>query len=745
MAGIIPVLIDEGKIKLAWREKYVTDGANERALAHPRGAYRGYWVFPRLVADTVLRLQIDPYTPPHHVDEDQFAVYANRDRGFAVSVRETMDVEIDCAALFPPMGLPADETWYVYIVADYSAYNTTTAHYRVENTDPHDIAQLNYDPYAVILCAIPMPMGSTIFPDFALWPLAGMYERRSLPSPTARQTPGDLVEGDEFWGLLDSVSKWCLGTGAASGEDVRSFAEPTVETYAGLVGVTQFQLSGLYFVGTGAVGTAAKHFRLLHSTATQNAPLLGSDAGLLRVGDVYQTDGITLLTPSADADAEGFYEDPWVEISFAATVDVAFTGTLRLLCYKKQTLLTLDNAPAGAFPVGDIEVVGHAVQVAARAAAGTPSALAGGVLETQLAALLGFINDRIRTIHPTAAPADWVLLWRSHNVTLDANVTKGTCSIYWHNTQGLAILVGGYIEAGGLTVRAGTGAAAFTTLAFFLRGGTSSGAIICASKIAASPTTWDIVTGWDSTFGVGNNYSVLGGTPLRWNLDTGDDVHHQIQPMAADASEMGLYEQATPLGAGIPRFRRYMSQYGTYFASNCSWDPSVGVSGLWTRDLAGFDAIKVKIYPFGMIVCKKHLDETAVPWADDDWTTEWKIGQTSGAGPESFSCMEVDGDTYEEVKFGWALLAPFTMGAPGVQTACQGVTWHSHYATTPSTINVFIDSESENPPGNPDWSTGSVLATLPDEWGCHVQAVSKIRTWTQGDVLWCHGHLTVED
>ncbi|MDD3135498.1 MAG: hypothetical protein PHF64_03275, partial [Methanoregula sp.] len=130
--------INESKIKLAWREKYITDGANERGLASPRGAYRGYWLSPRLVPDTFLRLIIDPFAPPHAVDKDQFAIYADRVNGFSVSIRETTDVEFNCVDLFPVVA--ATEDWYAYIEADYTPNATTTANYRVEKTDPHNIA-----------------------------------------------------------------------------------------------------------------------------------------------------------------------------------------------------------------------------------------------------------------------------------------------------------------------------------------------------------------------------------------------------------------------------------------------------------------------------------------------------------------------------------------------------------------------------------------------------------------------------
>ena len=480
--------INEAKIKLAWREKYLTDGANEQALAYPRGCYRGFWPIPRPVPDTFVRIAIDPFALG--VDIDSFAIYADRTNGFSLSIRETADVDLDCALLFPVVG--ATEDWWVSIDATYTPNVTTTANYCVDKVDPR-IA----NPDAIVLGVMPMTLGDITIHT------AGVYTERNIPSPTARQNAADYVPGDEPWGLFDGLSKWCLGTGS----EARSFAEPSIDSFA-LVGETEFQLSGEFYVGRDGLNTAGKYFRFMDSTTTNNLPLLGSDGGRIWPSVVvYLSDGITPINPGVDADAEGFYANPWLEFSFNDTVDATVTGTIRVLGYKKKTLLTLDNAPAGAFPIGDMEQTAHARWILAKSAAGTPETLSGGVLSDQLVSILGHINDRIETIHPTGAPGDWVLLWRSHNIVLDANVTKQTSSIYFGN-KGLVLINGGYIKiADGDVYAAHVGAVADEVSIVYLRSGSSGGLTFGVKVGPALGSNWDVETGWD----IYDEYDAVGG------------------------------------------------------------------------------------------------------------------------------------------------------------------------------------------------------------------------------------------
>jgi hypothetical protein len=672
--------INEAKIKMAWREKYLTDGANEQALAHPRGAYRGFWPIPRPAPDDHIRIAIDPFALG--VDVDSFAIYADRTNGFSVSIRETTDVDLDCAALFPVVG--ATEDWWVSIDAAYTPNVTTTANYRVDKVDPRIL-----NPDAIVLGVLPMASGDVTIHT------AGVYADRSIPSPTARQHVADYVPGDEPWGLFDGLSKWCLGTGAQA----RSFAEPSIDSFA-LVGATTFHLSGEFYVGRDGLNTAAKYFRLMDSTTAFNSPLLGSDGGrIVPSVVVYLSDGITPINPGVDADAEGFYANPWLAFSFADTVDANVTGTVRVLGYKKKTLLTLDNAPAGAFPLGDMEQGAHARWVLAKAAAGVPESLAAGLLSSQLVSLLGHINDRIETIHPTGAPGDWVLLWRSHGITLDANVTKQTSSLYFGD-KGLALVHGGYIKiADGDVYAANIGAGGDDVSIMYLRSGGSGGLTFGVKSGPVAASHWDIETGWTfyTDYSSSTGEIQTAGAPLapgggiRWYQGVVPDMFNSIFATTV----YSLQDETEDVGVGLPRTRRYFRQGGVRYAVNCHLDETAPGVWEWIADDDSYPAIVLQVEKDGVEIHKKHEDEIVgvTPWADSAWTTEWKIGQPAGDDQASYSCMNVEGFTFEGVRFGWQGMVTAATATLQVSDVCN---YRVRLATAPVagdfTLGVYTDS-----------------------------------------------------
>lgn len=100
----------------------------------------------------------------------------------------------------------------------------------------------------------------------------------------------------------------------------------------GLSGVTQFQLPGKFYVGTGGFGTATPHFvvtqhetnRVLHAVSN-NKPI--------RVGSIRRSDNPGFeLAPSADADALGFYENPYIRLDLTEAGIASYTGDLSVIC-----------------------------------------------------------------------------------------------------------------------------------------------------------------------------------------------------------------------------------------------------------------------------------------------------------------------------------------------------------------------------------------------------------------------------
>ena len=739
--------INEAKIKLAWREKYLTDGANEQALAHPRGAYRGFWPAPRLVPDTFLRLLVDPYTPGHVVDKDQFLIYRHTDDstgvgGFCVSIREVGDIEFDCADLFPVGGVA--ESWYVYVEAAYTPNAATTANYRVMKTDPHNVASPNYEPDAVILAVIPMPVpGAVAFPAFT--PLDAIYARRCVPAPTARQQVADFVDGDEPWGLFDGVSRWCLGTGT----DGRVFGEPTLDPYT-LVAATKFQLSGSFYVGReNAFDVAGQYFVALNALGP--ALLTGTGRGRIIVSSVVlQSDGITQLNPFADADSEGFYSNPWLQLGFSdCPPDVSYTGNLNVLCFKKKTLLTLENDPASTFPVGCQKVPEHATNVVAKNQAGAPDSLTGVTVTAQLLELLGLVNDRIETIHPTGAPGDWVLLWRSHNITLDANVTKQTSSIYFGD-NGLLLLHGAYLKiADGLVYAGGPGGSnAHDVSGVFLRSGASGGLTMGVKTGPVAGSSWDPYNGWTfytdyNTAQAAIQHAVApvqpGGGIDWWLAGFGAlaDMHNRITAGTTCGYPYEVTEEVTVGGA---QSRRYFTQRAAYFTHNCSYDSGTSE---WTKDDVASPAFMVKINPEGIYFNRRETT-SAASWTDAAWSSTWHLGggetATVGRGAIGFS-----GDMYEEVHF--AMVVEFETIAPAVPDAKayhqrQGVSWHGRWAVTPTTLTVIVDGQT-NWSGGDDWDFFTISNA--DNWGANIVGTTVSAAWAAANVIHAFGRITVEN
>lgn len=210
--------VSEAKVKLRYREPYVTDASNERALASPRGAYRGFLPRCSAVPDMTIWLAVDPLSNGN--DLDSFAVYGNRNEGapdndgWSLSVREKTDVALDLSssALDP---IPAGVNYlYVYIDVDYQVGVTTTCDYVVSDEDPYNSGSSNYDMNVILVGRIPVtPAATTINFDITN---SATYDSvvtdRKLPVATSNEDETTLAVGEERWGLASCVDKFSTPT-----------------------------------------------------------------------------------------------------------------------------------------------------------------------------------------------------------------------------------------------------------------------------------------------------------------------------------------------------------------------------------------------------------------------------------------------------------------------------------------------------------------------------------------------------
>jgi len=364
-----PVSIVDSKIKLRHKETYVTEGVNEKALAFPRGCYRGFLPRRSATPNTSLWLAIDPLSLG--VDEDSFAIYSEyldaSNEGWALSVRETADVEIPIDAGFFPIGVGVNYL-YVYIDAVYQIGSATVATYNVSDEDPYDSGSSNYDLDVILVGRIPVTPGDTTI-DFDIASgsvLADVIAVRKYPIPTPDETGLTLSAGDAPLGLMTSAAAWATPTAdqkkamnnASSPDATNPFltqddilakylADPYSVTQSQGVVPTSIDITGDVYVGTGTLDQALQMFRLVDGDG--NAPAY-EDGGALRLLTIVPSGGGAPIDPSVDADANGFYSNP--RLVFQADTN-STTGTIDMTVWMalKKTSLTTDQTPVKKTPI----------------------------------------------------------------------------------------------------------------------------------------------------------------------------------------------------------------------------------------------------------------------------------------------------------------------------------------------------------------------------------------------------------
>lgn len=154
------------------------------------------------------------------------------------------------------------------------------------------------------------------------------------------------------------------GTGNAFVDEAFPWIVWKRQAFGGLINATSVQLTGKVFVGTGAVTTAEQYIRL--TTSGEDKQLIDNDREVLTVLAVFDPTDAFQITPSVDADALGFIENPVIRIDFTQSLLTQYTGNLDVVFGAQESL---GNAtPAEIFadrmfgfirPAEDIPVVGR--------------------------------------------------------------------------------------------------------------------------------------------------------------------------------------------------------------------------------------------------------------------------------------------------------------------------------------------------------------------------------------------------
>lgn len=173
--------------------------------------------------------------------------------------------------------------------------------------------------------------------------------------------------------------------------------KPTVIQVLGLVSATEFKLTGDFYIGKADEVAARNYFRLVEN-ANIALPLTDSSKRSVFVGEVHKDNaGVigAIIDPAADADANGFYTNPWVKLGFEpGMMGANYTGNLKCICNEKGNLFDLPQTPATSFPIMQYLQHDHAINIPVKNDLhSTPlHQFSGDSVQTALINLLGWVN-----------------------------------------------------------------------------------------------------------------------------------------------------------------------------------------------------------------------------------------------------------------------------------------------------------------------------------------------------------------
>lgn len=720
MANLQTSTIAIAKIKVRWEEPYVSEAVNRQLTALPTGIYRGGILVPAAVPDQTIKIVPDD---GGGLSNDTFFTIKDSVNDFGLAVRDPDEVILDLSAQWP---IVVPVTWWVWAKITYAVSTPTEAKYYVSDTQPTG----DY----VLFGKLIMSAGNTTIQN------SNIMELRTKPVPTKREA-GAYVAGDEMYGLLDGADAWNIPTlsqkkaadNAATAPSAsnpfvteadtmdRVFGEPVYIPEIGLLGVNKFQLTGQFYVGKVSQLDATNYFSLrLHNIGVgdKSFPLVENwTTGALVYIDKIHNSGDVLLDPSTDpgVDANGFCTNPFIYMR-TSTGSVLYTGDLSVYCFRKKKFSTLEQAPVQALPDGGIDHQVHAERVFDEAHSGSPDNMLSSNVASQINKLLGFINNRIKTVHPESAPANWVLLWRSNNVTLDADVDYKTISIYWYDGQYMMI-VNGYIHS---LSEIKSGKIASQPISMWWVNGRGSHELIQAGKSSiAAGTTFTFATraNWDSWY----NY------PFHANF-AGNAV-----AALASLGVSGGTEYPLNFYVGMPN-----GEKGFMLTYNAEWTGSA-----WEGYSGAAQAFALLVSENGMKFFYKA--DTTSSWdtttSATGWTSEMHWSQ-SGGRMEAY--QEANGLVCDEVRF--CFYGKNWSAGDSVVHDRAAPTWHAKIVdididiippNCDVTLNLVVVGSHAN------WVGGVSSITLEqvDGFGCRIHGQSD--TLGAGGSAWYHGKAVV--
>lgn len=403
--------ISSSKIKFRFSEPYASEGANVQMGVNLPGAYRGALIEAESpTPGETFRINIESG------GTDSVVLHREAATGYCTVVRETSSVQMDCSGLSWPIA--SETTLYVFMTVDYTLGDDTTGRFEVVD----DVGDIPAD--AVMLAHVVLPVDAT-----------AVLQEHIKTDGSKRAKVGRKK-----------------GVIALKRQDVPATALPR----------TGFEITDkVCWLGSGS--SPQNRVRLGDDGILNGAPLVGSDGGQIVASTWYSYSGGSILS-LGDMDEDGCYTNPWIAMNFNDTVDSSNTAGFSAWYWAYVPLdeLNSEDRNAGFFDT-------HTNSVHGKDIIGDPDSVGKGTLDDQLEALLSFINARMSMYNPNSAGGTsvWHLMWRSNNVTDDADVDNDTLSLYWCDT-GLLLAQGGYIDGDDFKVDA-VGATGSVNVVFILQ------------------------------------------------------------------------------------------------------------------------------------------------------------------------------------------------------------------------------------------------------------------------------------
>ena len=254
---------------------------------------------------------------------------------------------------------------------------------------------------------------------------------------------------------------------------------------------------------------------------------------------------------------------------------------------------------------------------------GVPDSLSEGNVGAQLTELLNFANSKIPKVSPESNPSDWLVLWRSDDISANSSITANTQTIYWRGGGELMWVIGAYAtDANEITANGAWPITAIYTKSAGNQQVNASGTSAAQGQVfsLSDPSSWDyykrVLPGQEQIYGdfYQKMYSALKTVEQNFIPSTDTDLW-------AELFRQSTTKHRAHVGGAVGA-----SGSDLLISHNCEWNEATSE---WNADVSG-SAIAVGVGTAGGFWIR--VKNSATTWADDAWDAEFKFGGPPATG-----------------------------------------------------------------------------------------------------------------